>query len=526
MPTITVIKPTVQKFLGGISCNPKMRRVAGYARVSTDSDEQFTSFEAQVDYYTRKIQENPEWTYVNVFTDEGISATNMKKRDGFNMMIADALAGEIDLIVTKSVSRFARNTVDTLTTVRKLKDRGIEVFFEKENIYTLDAKGELLITIMSSLAQEESRSISENVAWGKRAKAASGRVYLPYKQFLGYERGPDGLPQIIETEAETIRLIYKLFLEGKTPSTIARHLESLRVLSPGGKEKWQHGTIVSILTNEKYKGDAILQKTFCADFLTKKMKRNEGELPQYYVSGSHPAIIPSEVFDEAQLEMKRRRDVNYTAREHCFSGRIICGDCGAPYIEKVWHSTSQYKRRIWQCSRKFKNDERCRTKHLYEDNVKEVFIRAMNGMIEDKADVISEYKQIIRFLTDDAALDLEAKQQTDEADVVAELIRKCVAENTITQQDQDAYLERYRGLKARYEAATQRLKQIEDQRSERKQRRQKMLEFIRMFEQADGLLPEFDEGVWNATVETATVQLDGNMVFRWRNGVKMKVTDE
>ena len=523
MPTIRVIQPIVQRNFGGVACNSKLRRVAGYARVSTDSDEQFTSFEAQVEYYTRKIQENPEWTFVKVFTDEGITATNMKKRDGFNTMIADALAGEIDLIVTKSVSRFARNTVDTLTTVRKLKDRGIEVFFEKENIYTLDAKGELLITIMSSLAQEESRSISENVAWGKRAKAASGRVYLPYKQFLGYEKGPDGLPQIVESEAETIRLIYKLFLEGKTPSGIARHLESLRILSPGGKEKWQHGTIVSILTNEKYKGDAILQKTFCADFLTKKMKRNEGELPQYYVSGSHPAIIPSEVFDEVQLEMKRRREANYTAREHCFSGRIICGDCGAPYIEKVWHSTSQYKRRIWQCSRKFKNDERCRTPHLYEDDVKAAFIRAMNAMIDGKDDLISDYKQIIRLLTDHAALDSEAKQQTEEADVVAELIRKCVAENATNSQDQEAYLERYKGLKVRYEVAAQRLKQIEDQRAERKQRRQKMLEFIRMMDYSDGLLTDFDEGLWNAMVENMTVQIGGGMVFRWKNGTETPV---
>ena len=523
MPTVTVIPPKIQAFAGNVVCATQLRRVAGYARVSTDSDEQFTSFEAQVDYYTKKIQENPEWTFVKVFTDEGISATNMKKRDGFNAMIAEALAGEIDLIVTKSVSRFARNTVDTLTTVRKLKDRGIEVYFEKENIYTLDAKGELLITIMSSLAQEESRSISENVAWGKRAKAASGRVYLPYKQFLGYERGPDGLPQIVESEATTIRLIYKLFLEGKTPSGIARHLESQRILSPGGKEKWQHGTIVSILANEKYKGDAILQKTFCADFLTKKIKRNEGELPQYYVSGSHPAIIPSEVFDEVQLEMKRRREANYTAREHCFSGRIICGDCGAPYIEKVWHSTSQYKRRIWQCSRKFKNDERCKTPHLYEEDVKAVFVRTMNGMIEDKDDLIAEYKQIIRQLTDHAALDLEAKQQTEEADIVAELIRKCIAENATTPQDQETYLERYKGLKARYEAATQRLKQIEDQRTERKQRRQKMLEFIRMLENTDGLLTEFDEGLWNATVEAVTVQVDGSIAFKWKNGMKTSI---
>ena len=291
MPTVTVIPPMVQRVSGSAAPIARRRCVAAYARVSTDDEEQLTSYEAQVDYYTRHIKERDDWSFVEVYTDEGISATSTKKRDGFKRMVQDALDGKIDLILTKSVSRFARNTVDTLTTVRQLKERGIEVYFEKENIYTLDAKGELLITIMSSLAQEESRSISENVAWGKRAKAASGRVYLPYKHFLGYEKGPDGIPSIMEGEAEVVRLIYRLFLEGRTPSGIARHLEQMDIRSPGGKTRWQHGTIVSILTNEKYKGDAILQKTFCTDFLTKKMKRNEGELPQYYVKGSHPAIV-------------------------------------------------------------------------------------------------------------------------------------------------------------------------------------------------------------------------------------------
>lgn len=174
--------------------NVAKRRTAGYARVSTDSDEQFTSYEAQIDYYTQFIKRNPEWEFVRVYTDEGISGTNTKHRDGFNQMIEDALAGQIDLIVTKSVSRFARNTVDSLVTVRKLKEKGVEVFFEKENIYTLDSKGELLITIMSSLAQEESRSISENVTWGQRKRFSDGKVSLPYKQFLGYRKGADDLP--------------------------------------------------------------------------------------------------------------------------------------------------------------------------------------------------------------------------------------------------------------------------------------------------------------------------------------------
>ena len=301
------------------------KRVAAYARVSTDTEEQLSSYAAQVDYYTKHIKNNPDWNFVNVYTDEGISATNTKHRDGFNSMIADALAGKIDLIITKSVSRFARNTVDTLTTVRKLKNKGIEVFFEKENIYTMDSKGELLITIMSSLAQEESRSISENVTWGQRKRFADGKINIPYKQFLGYEKGDDGLPKIVESEAKIVRQIYKMFLEGKTPTFIANHLTSEGIPTPAHRTVWQSSTILSILTNEKYKGDAMLQKTFTVDFLTKKKKINEGEVQQYYIENSHPAIIPPETFDLVQIELQRRKG-HRKSTAGIFASKLICGE--------------------------------------------------------------------------------------------------------------------------------------------------------------------------------------------------------
>ncbi len=246
---VTIIPATTTQFSPlrlGVAAK---KRVAAYARVSTDTEEQHSSYEAQVDYYTRNIQENENWEYIDVYTDEGISATNTKRRGGFNRMIADALNGKLDMIITKSVSRFARNTVDTLTNVRLLKEKGVEVYFEKENIYTMDSKGELLITIMSSLAQEESRSISENVTWGQRKRFADGKVSLPYGQFLGYEKGKDGLPKIVESEAVTIRVIYRLFLEGKTPSGIANHLTQSEVPTPSGKLKWPVSTVESILTN-------------------------------------------------------------------------------------------------------------------------------------------------------------------------------------------------------------------------------------------------------------------------------------
>ena len=279
------------------------RRVAAYARVSTDSDEQLSSYAAQVDFYTQYIRSNPEWEFVEVYTDEGISGTNTKKRDGFNRMINDALAGKIDLILTKSISRFARNTVDTLTTVRKLKEKKIEVYFEKENIYTLDAKGEVMITIMSSLAQEESRSISENITWGKRKSMADGKFSLAYKYFLGYEKGEDGLPKIVEEEAKIIRKIYSLFLEGYTVRKIADCLTEKGIPTPKGKKQWSVSTVLSILTNEKYRGDALLQKTYTADFLSKTVKKNYGEVPQYYIENSHPAIIDPETFEFVQNEI-------------------------------------------------------------------------------------------------------------------------------------------------------------------------------------------------------------------------------
>src|SRR5574344_1082711 len=285
----------------------KKRRVAAYARVSTDQEEQLTSYEAQVDYYTNYIKSREDWEFVDVYTDEGISATNTKHREGFKRMVADALAGKIDLIVTKSVSRFARNTVDSLTTVRQLKEKGVEIYFEKENIWTLDSKGELLITLMSSLAQEESRSISENCAWGQRKRFADGRYSMAYTRFLGYEAGPNGRPIVNPEEAVVVKQLYALYLRGLSAHTIAKRCTECGLATPSKSEHgWSPFTVRSILANEKYKGDALLQKHFVVDFLTKKRKRNEGELPMYYVTGGHEAIIAPDVFDYVQFEIARR----------------------------------------------------------------------------------------------------------------------------------------------------------------------------------------------------------------------------
>lgn len=247
----------------------RRRRVAAYARVSTEMEEQASSYEAQIDYYTSHIQSRTEWEFAGMYADEGITGTSTKHREGFKTMIADTLAGKIDLILTKSVSRFARNTVDTLIHVRQLKDKGVEVYFEKENIWTLDSKGELLITIMSSLTQDESRSISENVTWDHRKRFADGKIMVSYASLLGYKKGEDGNLAIDETQAPTVRRIYARFLEGATPQTIAKEFTSDGIPTPRGKQIWSPSTVRSILANEKYKGDALLQKSFTTDFLTK-----------------------------------------------------------------------------------------------------------------------------------------------------------------------------------------------------------------------------------------------------------------
>ena len=282
-------------------------RVAAYARVSTELDSQSNSYSAQISYYLNYISNNPDWELVEIYSDSGLTGTNVKKRSGFSRMIDDAMNGKIDLILTKSISRFARNTVDALTVTRELKTKGIEVFFEKENISSLDSTAELIFTIMSSIAQEESRSISENVRWGIQRRMEAGKIVLPYKSFLGFDRGEDGLPKINESEAKIVRRIYDDFLSGDTFRGIARKLTEEKIPSPRLKTKWSPETIRSILTNEKYKGDARLGKTYTVDFLTHEVRKNHGERKQWYIRDSHDAIVTPRTFSKVQTEIARRR---------------------------------------------------------------------------------------------------------------------------------------------------------------------------------------------------------------------------
>lgn len=521
---VTMIPATKNKFTALPTASIAKRRVAGYARVSTDSDEQFTSYEAQIDYYTKFIQARDDWEFVGVYTDEGISATNTKHRDGFNQMVQDALDGNIDLIVTKSVSRFARNTVDSLTTVRKLKEHGTEVFFQKENIYTFDSKGELLITIMSSLAQEESRSISENVTWGQRKRFADGKVSMPYKQFLGYEKGDDGTPVINDEEAAIVRLIYALFLEGKTPSGICRYLDSQGVPTPSGKQKWSQTTVNSMLANEKYKGDALLQKKFTVDFLMKKMKPNEGEVPQYYVEHSHEAIISPVEWDMVQAEIARRKALGRAySGSSVFASRLVCGDCGGFYGQKVWHSTDAYRKVIWRCNSKFKSEQRCATPHLDAETIQQKFLIAYDRLMASRESVISDCEQMRSVLSDCSAIDAELETLNEEINVVAGLVKACVKENASTAQSQEEYSKKYNGLLARYEKATALVKEITAEKAQKQIRERDLRLFIESLKKQPHALEEWDERLWVALIDKATVYRDGRIVFRFKSGKEIEV---
>lgn len=452
-----------------------------------------------------------------------ITGTSTKHREGFKQMIADALDGKIDLIVTKSVSRFARNTVDSLTTIRQLKEAGVEVYFEKENIWTFDGKGELLLTIMSSLAQEESRSISENCTWGQRKRFADGKVSVPFQRFLGYDRGPDGNLVVNREQAVIVKRIYSLFLQGMTYHGIADALTKDGIPTPGGKKKWSISTVKSILSNEKYKGDALLQKSYTVDFLTKKTKVNEGEIPQYYVEDNHEAIIDPEVFEMVQREMaKRGKGKKYHSGVHAFSTKIKCGECGSWYGSKVWHSNTKYRKTIWQCNHKFDGDCRCQTPHLTDEEIQLHFLSAANKLLATKAAVIANGREMQALLFDTTELEAEQAQLLEETQVVSDMVQQAIQENARTALNQTEYQKRYDSLVQRFDRAKTRLEEVTAEIQEKQTASANMGTFLNAFEQMSDALAEFSLNSCHSMVDFATVYSIDDIRFTFKNGQEIK----
>jgi site-specific DNA recombinase len=410
----------------GIRTELKLLRVAAYCRVSTKLEQQEGSYEAQISYYTEKIKSNLNWQLAGIYADDGISATNTKKRDDFNAMIEDCMAGKIDMIITKSVSRFARNTVDSLQTIRKLKEKNIAILFEKEGVNTLEGSGELLITILSSQAQEESRNISENTRWGITRRFENGIIAVNHKKFMGYTKDKkSGELVIVPEQAEIVRRIFRMYLEGSSILEITRALEKDKIKTVTGKDTWHPGVIEKMLSNEKYMGDALLQKTYTVDFLTKKRVKNDGIVPQYYIEDNHEAIIPKEIFYKVQEEKTRRANLNKVAvtrksnklkkekskysSKYALTEVLVCAECGHPYRRQVWSKYGQ-KSAVWRCENRLKNGAKAACKNsptLKEEPLHNAIMTAINNIVENKGEFIGAFREnVIRVIGDYSTKDI------------------------------------------------------------------------------------------------------------------------
>lgn len=387
---------------------PKLS-VAAHCRVSTDSDEQAGSYETQVQHYTDYISHNKNWEFANIYADDGFSGTNTKKREGFNEMIDDCMAGKIDMIITKSISRFARNTIDCLKYVRKLKEKNIAIIFEKENINTLGASGELLLTIMASLAQQESASLSQNVKLGLQFRYQEGKIQVNHEHFLGYTKDED--------EAAIVRRIYREYLEGANFRDIAMGLERDKIKTGGKRYKWHLSTVQGILQNEKYIGDALLQKTITTDFIEKIRIKNDGSVPQYYVKDSQEAIIPRDIFAQVQEEMVRRANMTsgiegkkkriYSSK-YALSSICTCSRCGDIYRRVAWNNRGK-KSTVWRCCTRVENGPKaCDAPTVQETELQEATVKAINLLISCSETMKDRFAENIAIaLVDDNSGDLE-----------------------------------------------------------------------------------------------------------------------
>lgn len=375
---------------------------------------------------------------------------------------------------------------------------------------------------MSSLAQEESRSISENVTWGHRKRMADGKVAVAYSRFIGYDKGEDGNLVVNEEEAKTIKLIYGEFIAGLSYHAIADKLTEMGIKTPGGKDKWCQGTVKSILQNEKYAGNALLQKSYIADFLTKKQVKNNGEIPQYFVQDNHEAIIEPEIFDRVQDMIQERSKRRGYSGVTIFSSRIKCGCCGGWYGSKVWHSNDKYRRIIWQCNAKFKDKTCCQTPHLTEDEIKAAFIRMSNSLITDREELLAELRTIQTEFSGTEELEAEQKRLAEQMNVDADAVQNLIAENARVAQDQEAYTVRYDALVSRFDETKARYDEVTGEIAQRGIRRREFERFIRTVETLPQAVTEFDETLWGSLVDHLTVQPKGGITFTLPSGMEIE----
>ena len=391
-----------------------IKNVGAYCRVSTDTEEQQGSYNSQVNYYTEKIKSTPGWRFVKVYGDEGISGTNADNRPGFQEMMQDCENGKLDLIITKSISRFSRNVTVTLEVARKLRDKDIGIFFEKENLNTLHYTSESLLAIFSSLAQAESESMSENIKMGREFKYKNGECCYNMGKVFGFNQDSDGIVTINEEQAVVVKHMYEGYLNGMSIGGIIKDLQERKIPSPTGKEEWSPGTVERILSSEKYKGDFLTRKTFTVDPISKKKKKNTGQVSQYLITNHHPAIIEPEMFDMVQSEMARRGCIKKNdKKKHYgkysgkfpFNNLIICGDCGAKYRRTMWVEKNGDKKHVWRCVNRIQDGKKAHCRHSVSINdiyLTKKTVEAINIIYKSRSRVKDILKCSIATLMGDA----------------------------------------------------------------------------------------------------------------------------
>ena len=518
-----------------VRASKRQLRVAAYCRVSTDDEEQLTSYEAQKNYYTDKIMTNKEWTMAGIFADEGITGTSARKRPEFLRMIRQCKQGKIDIVLTKSISRFARNTVDCLNYVRALKELGIAVIFEKENMNTLEIDSEILITMLGAFAQSESESISANVRWGIRQAMKEGKATIQYKYLYGYRKGDDGKPEIIPEQAEVVRKIYDLFLSGTPVRGIQEYLNANSVPNINGEPKWARSAIDSILTNEKYCGDVLLQKTYIDDCINKKVKKNTGQLPMYLVQNHHEGIISRETFDAAQAELARRSAGKSPSKKnaptgrsrysskYALSDRLYCGECGTRYQRCTWRNRDGSKRIVWRCvSRVDYGNKYCHNSPtLDEEPLHRAILAAINSTVKGKDSIIYNLKSAMeKELAPVAGQQLSLSEIDSQLEQLNTEFSKALAEASES-GEQAAYSDRFREIMQKQTALKVQRDEIQGMLAESGKAAAHIEQCRQAAEAVPTSISEWDEALIRQVVESVTVETGGGIVVALKSGASI-----
>lgn len=535
--TVTLIEP--KKSFVVDKEKYRQKRVAAYCRVSTDSEEQYTSYTNQMKVYTEMINANKEWEFAGLYADEGISGTKADKRPQFKKMIDDCYKGKIDYIITKSVSRFARNTVECLKYVRILKAKGIGIYFEEQQLDTIKTDSELYLVIYAGFAQSESESISKNITWTYRKKFEEGSPVFQYKKLLGYRRGSDGKPEIVPEEAEVVERIYTMYLAGSTPEVISKTLQAENLEFENKHFTFTKQMIMGILQNEKYSGDSILQKTITVDPIDKVRKKNEGEAPMWLVENSHPAVITREMFNKTQEELSRRRAITPVSKKtsltstgkysrYALKDVLVCGECGTRYRRVTWSKKGK-KKVVWRCCSRLDYGTKYCTDSITIEETKlhQAIVNAINKFNSEDA---ATYLMLMRSTIGEA---IGINGSSDEIDLLERridalnkrmltLVSQSVEEGVDIEDNEDEF----KSISEQVEQLRRRITAIQESQQEDGELQTRLKEIQATIEERESHRDVYDDSIVRQMIECIKVFKEGRLLVIFGGGYEIEVEVE